>query len=125
MRKFQILDINGNPVLITDLDKEVCEITGNEVNKEWYCPLGRKEDYDSVLRFTIECPNWYDSIGWLIADKKMTLKGVLEYLAEGMSEFLGKVDESGNIITLETIYPYHCKVINYWIEKGYTAISLD
>ena len=37
----------------------------------------------------------------------------------------GKRGEDSEVITLETIYPYHCKVINSWITKGYTAVSLD
>lgn len=125
MRSFQILDQNGNPIPINTLDAEVCELTGNEINPKWYCPLGRREDFKSRMEFITFAPNWFDSIGWRIAAHQLSLQGVLDDLAEGMKKYIGQTDEDGVKITLEYIYPYHCKVINTWIQKGYTAVSLD
>jgi hypothetical protein len=38
-----------------------------------------------------------------------------------MKDFIGQTDEDGSVITLEVIYPYHTKLLNYWINAGYTA----
>ena len=125
MNAFQILDNQGKPIPINTLDKEVCEIIGNEVDPKYYCDLGRRSDYPEGMQGEIEylrrTINWYDSIGWLIASEGLSFEGILQHYADGMKEFIGKVDEDGTVITLERIYPYHCMVLNTFINKGYTA----
>lgn len=121
MNAFQILDANGKAISINSLDKEVCELVGVDVDKKHYCKLGKREDYDSNWDYISKTSNWFDTIGWLIASKGLSLQGILDYYADSMKDFIGKKDEDGNIITLEVIYPYHTKVLNAWINKGYQA----
>jgi hypothetical protein len=121
MNAFQILDNNNNPISINQLDKEVCEMVGNEIHSKNYCLLGKREDYKSNWDYISSCSNWYDTIGWLIADTGKSLQDILVYYADIMKDFIGEVDENGNIITLEVIYPYHTKVLNTWVKKGYQA----
>lgn len=121
MNAFQILDAAGNPISINALDKEVCDIVGVEPDKKWYCKLGKREDYKSEWDYISRASNWYDTIGWMIASENKSFHDILAYYADGMKDFIGKIDENGVVITLEYIYPYHTKVLNAWIEKGYTA----
>lgn len=117
MNAFMILDKNNNPIPIKELDREVCELVGNEIDPKYYCTLGKREDFKSEWEY-ITCSNWYDTIGWMIAKGK-NFQEILDYYAEGMKDFIGKTDENGETITLEYIYPYHTKVLNTWIKKGY------
>ena len=119
MNAFQILDKDNNPISINTLDLEVCNITGNEQDSKWYCPLGNRKDYDSERKFLRYANNWYDTIGWMIAANNKSFQDILDYYADTMKEFIGQPDEDGSIITLEVIYPYHTKLLNSWIEKGY------
>lgn len=120
MNSFQILDNQGNAIDINQLDKEVCELMGVEQHKKWYCTLGKREDHPSRWEFLLRTSNWYDTIGWMIAEGK-SFEDILAYYADVMKDFIGKEDETGNILTLETIYPYHTLVLNTWISKGYKA----
>lgn len=125
MNGFQILDKEGNDILIKELDRQVCELTDNEVDLKYYCLLGNRKDYPEghsgnweYLRCT---SNWYDTIGWMIASEGKSLNDIIDYYTDIMKDFLGQKDEHGNIITIEMIYPYHMKVLNHWIGLGYTA----
>lgn len=118
---FQILDKDGNPISINNLDKEVCEIVGNEQDKKYYCTLGRREDYKDEFDYITKTTNWYDSIGWMIAFEGKTFQQIIEYYTNAMKEFIGKEDSTGQMITIEMIYPYHMKVLNNWIDKGYAT----
>lgn len=125
MNAFQILDKDNNAIKINDLDREVCELTGNEVDPKEYCRLGNRKDFPEGhkgnIDFIFNTYNWYDTIGWMIASEGKSLQDIIEYYKDVMKEFLGKVDENGEVITIEYIYPYHMKVLNSWINKGYTA----
>ncbi len=125
MNAFQILDKDNNPISIGQLDREVCELTGNEVDTKWYCTLGNRKDYPEGFKGDMEysrrTSNWYDTIGWMIASEAKSLQDIIDYYADVMKEFIGQTDDDGSIITLEKIYPYHLKVLNTWINKGYQA----
>lgn len=125
MNAFQILDKDNNPVSIGQLDREVCELTGNEVHPKHYCTLGNRKDYPEGFKGEMEyhrrTSNWYDTIGWMIAYEAKSLQDIIDYYADVMKEFIGQTDDDGSIITLEKIYPYHLKVLNTWINKGYQA----
>jgi len=121
MNAFQILDNQGNPVSIGQLDREVCELTGNEIDPKYYCKLGNIKDHESEMKFVFNTSNWYDTIGWMIASENKSLQDILDYYADIMKEYIGKIDEDGTVITLELIYPYHTLVLNTWINKGYIA----
>jgi len=119
MNAFQILDKYNNPVPINQLDKEVCNLIGVESNPKYYCQLGKREDHKTEWDFLCKTSNWYDTIGWMIADTGRSFEEILEYYTESFKEFIDQVDENGVTITLEYIIPYHTKVIHYWMEKGY------
>ena len=71
------------------------------------------------MDFIFSTHNWYDTIGWMIASMGYTLQELRDYYETPFKSILGKIDDNGDIITLEKIYPYHMKVIDFWIEKGY------
>ena len=119
MTTFQILDKDGRPIPIGTLDKEVCILTGNEEDKRYYCRLGNRKDHKTEMDFIFSTHNWYDTIGWMIASMGYTLQELRDYYETPFKSILGKIDDNGDIITLEKIYPYHMKVIDFWIEKGY------
>jgi hypothetical protein len=121
MNAFQILDKENNPISIGTLDKEVCDLMGVEPDKKWYCTLGRREDHKTEWDYLTKTSNWYDTIGWMIASENKSFQDILDYYAEPMQKFIGEKDETGTVITLEYIYPYHTKVLNSWINKGYIA----
>lgn len=120
MNAFQILDKENQPIEINELDKQVCELVGNEQDKKYYCLLGKREDYESDWAYISNTSNWYDTIGWMIAEGK-SFQDIIEYYKDIMKEYIGKTDKDGTIITIEYIYPYHIKVLNHWIDSGYTA----
>jgi hypothetical protein len=121
MNAFQILDNQGNPLTMEQIDMEVCELTGNEVDPKHYCKLGNIKDFKSRREFAFNTYNWYDTIGWMIAADNKSFQDILDYYADSMKEFIGQKTEDGIEITLEYIYPYHTKVLNSWISKGYQA----
>lgn len=122
---FEIHDKDGKAININDLDREVCEIVGNEYDNKHYCLLGRREDHDSDFHFFSRTYNWFDTIGWMIASEGKTFEQIIEYYTEPMKEFLGQVAEDGTIVTIDYIYPYHMKLLRTWIAKGYQPKSVD
>lgn len=121
MNAFQILDQDNNPISMGKLDRQVCELTGNEVDTKHYCKLGNIKDHDSEMKFVFNTSNWYDTIGWMIASENKSFQDILDYYAGIMKDYIGKVDENGVTLTLEIIYPYHTLLLNTWINKGYKA----
>lgn len=120
MNAFQILDKDNNPISIGELDRQVCELTGNEQDKKYYCNLAKNSELKTFKeKFSVS--NWYDTIGWMIASENKSLQDILDYYADVMKEYIGKIDEDGTVLTLEYIYPYHTLVLNTWINKGYKA----
>lgn len=57
----------------------------------------------------------------MIASEGKSLQDILDYYTDIMKEYIGQKDENGVTITLEYIYPYHTKLLNSWINKGYMA----
>lgn len=108
MNAFQILDKDGIAIPLSILDKEVCDLKGIEPDPKWYCDLEASA-----------MSSWYDTIGWLIASENKSFEDIIEYFTEPMRKYIGQVD-NGKVITLETIYPIRIKLLNMWIEKGYT-----
>jgi hypothetical protein len=121
----QVLNKEGIPISMNALDAEVCEIVGVAIDDNCYCRLGRRDEFpdsfEGEMDYLRSASNWYDTIGCMIARENKSFQDVLEYYADAMKDFIGKKDNKGNVITLETIYPYHTKVLNTWIEKGYVA----
>ena len=57
MNAFQILDNQGNPLTMEQIDMEVCELTGNEVDPKHYCKLGNIKDFKSRREFAFNTYN--------------------------------------------------------------------
>ena len=124
MNSFQILSPDNEPIPINVLDKEVCATLGIEVDNKKYCKLGKREDYPKGIKgeqkYLYNCPNWYDTIGRMIAEG-YSLQGIIDYYTEIMKEYIGQKYEDGTIITIDSIYPHHIKLLKSWISKGYVA----
>ena len=97
----------------------MCEIVGVEFDKKEYCRLGREEQFKSHIDFLFGTSNWYDTIGWLIASENKSFEEILDYYREPMEKYIGQDDGKGGLMTFESIYPFHTKVIYSWMEKGY------
>lgn len=123
MNAFQILNSQGQAIPINQLDQEICDLIGNPIDPKHYCLLGKREDYPDTpsgeWKYLTSCPNWYDTIGWMIASENKSFEEILDFYAEPMKKFIGQKDSNGVEITLEYIYPYHTKVLNTFIQKGY------
>ena len=122
MSAFQILDASGEAISMGALDREVCELWEVPVDPKYYAkpyprehyPVGWKGEWDYSGQ-----PNWYDTIGWMIASENKSFQDILDYYADVMKEFIGRQDENGVTITLEYIYPKQTLLLNTWINKGY------
>lgn len=97
MNAFQILDKDNNPISIGQLDKEVCELTGNEIDPKHYCSLGNRKDYPEGFKGDMEyhgkTSNWYDTIGWMIAYEGKSLQDIIDYYTDIMKEFIGQIGD--------------------------------
>ena len=130
MRKFQILDREGTPIKLEELDSQVCNLQGKTRDPKYYCGFADPKEYPDGkenARWIADemTSNWYDTIGWLIAERQKSLPEIIDHYAEVMSDFIGKTDESGKKITLEDCYPYRITLLKDWINKGYVAKSLE
>lgn len=126
MNGFQILDKNNKAIPMNILDAEVAELWGfkPEVNTEYAKEYSRdhfEKGTKGCLKYYRQS-NWFDTIGWTIADEGLSLQGILDKYADDFSKYIGKKDsKTGEVITLETIYPKRVLLINTWIAKGYKA----
>lgn len=125
MNSYQILNKDGKPIAINVLDAEVCALLNVDVQVKHYCRLGKREDYPEGrkgdFQYFSRTSNWHDTLGWLIAAENKSLEDIIEYYTNILKEWIGKEDESGGIISVDLIYPYHMKVLRSWIAKGYTT----
>lgn len=138
---FQILDKEGKAIPINLLDKEVCELWGDEIDPKYYCKPYTQEE---ILQQVKEDPknkdkneeqlkclarwryvsqsNWYDQIGWVIHQYKFTTwEQIYEYFKSYWKDFL----EEHPQLTFEECDPKKVELINYWKEKGYTPKPVE
>lgn len=123
---FQILDKNNNPIAINQLDEEICKLLNIDITPKKYAVFRSRDEFSDDLRGQIEYDtqtNWYDSLGWMIATGK-NFQDIIEEYNNVFKDFLNKKDENGNVLTLEVIIPGKMKVLNYWINSGYTPKSI-
>ncbi len=111
--KFQILDAEGNPLSMGELNKEATEFFGVQYNEKQYAkPSPRSTD-------------WYNMIGYIIANYRY--KGNLVW-----SDLVGQIlciaafatdsfDELHNCIIA---YKPHIELCYHWKSKGYTPVCL-
>ena len=161
MNKFQILDKDANALTMGELDKEAAEFWGKEVHPKHYAnpfPEKRASEDASLsekMRIKYEnamnnSSNWFDVIGWNIANQGTYTYGwhnvvytmVTEKLGECLvslrenepikiAEFVGDTEihlesswEEALYSTLNYYKPF-IDLINHWMAKGYMPVKVE
>lgn len=161
MNAFQILDKDAKALTMTELDKEAAEFWGKEVHPKHYAnPFPDKvadEGASFAERMKIEHENarnnglnWFDIIGWNIANQGNYTTGwrnvvhtmVVENLGEclvslnkdepiKLAEFVGDAEihlgdswEEELYSTLSYYKPF-VDLINHWMAKGYIPVKVE
>ena len=161
MNKFQILDKNGKTITMAELDKEAAEFWGKEIDSKHYAnPFPKKVAYEGASyseKIQIEhenalnnSSNWFDIIGWNIANQGNYTTGwqnvvhtmVTENLGECLislhkdepikiAEFVGDKEihlgDNWEIKLCSTLnyYKPFIDLINHWMAKGYTPVKIE
>lgn len=81
LNSFQILDKDGKPVGMETLDKQACVIWGKEFSKKGYAFPGEG-------RFAYS-GNWFDTLGWIIANQGNACGGWTNIIASMIAESIG------------------------------------
>lgn len=141
MNSFQILDKDGNAIPINTLDKEAADFWNKELDPKYYADPSKK-DTDRWLG-----ANWFDTIGWYIANQGNYTTGwanvVSSLVAEPLGQCLFKKQEDNTVkvakfvdckdgelhlescvekslfLSLCFFQPF-IDLINHWAGKGYT-----
>ena len=150
MNSLQILNANGQPLTIAELDKEAAAFWGKEVDPAHYANPFPKEKgaYTNALN---NARNWYDIIGWNIANipsknvnwytvvHAMTADSIracvmplyeeepieiAKFVEEGHNLHLEETCEQKLYTTLEFFRPF-IDLINHWMVKGYTPVKVE
>lgn len=161
MNAFRILDKNGKALTMAELDKEAAEFWNKEVHPKHYAnPFPEKKvskdtSYSEAVRIERENAlnntfNWFDVIGWNIANQGNYTSGwrnvVHTMVAENLGECLVRLNKDKPIelakfvgdeeIHLEssweeelyatlTYYKPFVDLINHWMAKGYMPVKVE
>ena len=161
MNAFKILDKNGKALTMGELDKEAAEFWGKEVHPKHYAnPFPDKATDEGAslskkIRIESEnalnnASNWFDVIGWNIANQgKYTFswRNVAHtMLAENLGECLINLYEDEQIKIAEFVggrelhladsweiklfhalnyYKPFVDLINHWMAKGYIPVKVE
>lgn len=120
---FQILNKDGEAIQIKQIDAEIAELFGVEVDVKWYAS---PPPYDDSLKAKFDRQNWFDKIGWMIHyDKLTTWDQILEKYLSAFQEIFDKLgytteEEKRNDLT-ENLHDakYWFLLIDTFKEKGY------
>ena len=149
MNTFKILNAEGKALTMEELDKDAAAFWGKEVDPEHYANPFPKEKgaYANALN---NAKNWYDIIGWNIANipsKNVSWYAVAhemtaEYIRScimpfydgepiEIAEFVGDNEthleescETSLFYTLNFYRPF-IDLINHWMAKGYTPVKIE
>lgn len=161
MNAFKILDKNGKALTMAELDKEAAEFWNKEVHPKHYAnPFPEKKvskdtSYSEAVRIEREnalnnTSNWFDIIGWNIANQGNYTSGwrnvVHTMVAENLGECLVRLNKDKPIelakfvgdkemhlsssweeelyATLNYYKPF-VDLINHWMAKGYTPVKVE
>ena len=161
MNKFQILNKEGKAITMAELDKEAAEFWGKEVHPKHYAnpfpdkKISKDTPYSEAVRIEREnamnnVSNWFDVIGWNIANQGTYTYGwhnvvytmVTEKLGEclvslrenepiELAEFVGDTEihlgnswEEELYSTLNYYKPF-VDLINHWMAKGYIPVKVE
>ena len=161
MNKFQILNKDGKALTMAELDKEAAEFWGKEAHPKHYAnPFPDKvasEDAPLSEKIRIEHENarnnglnWFDIIGWNIANQGNYTTGwrnvVHTMVVENLGECLVNLNKDAPIELAEFVgdkelhlgdsweiklfcalnyYKPFVNLINHWAAKGYTPIKIE
>ena len=161
MNKFEILDKNAKALTMAELDKEAAEFWGKEIDPKHYAnPFPKKvADEDAPLSEKMRIKyenarnnacNWFDVIGWNIANQgtytygwhnvvhTMVTENLVECLVSlrenepiKLAEFVGDTEihlESSWEKELYSIINYYkpfIDLINHWMAKGYMPVKVE
>ena len=158
MNKFEILNKDGKALTMAELDKEAAEFWGKEVHPKHYAnpfpdkKISKDASYSEAIRIEHEnarnnFSNWFDIIGWNIANQGNYTSGwqnvvhsmVTENLGEclvrlnkdkpiELAKFVGEHLESSIEIELYHTLNYYrpfVDLINHWAAKGYTPVKIE
>lgn len=137
MKSFRIVDKEGNIVPINQLDTEAAEFWGRKVHPTRYSSP-KPEGYDQMseleqLQHDLSA-NWFDMIGWNIANQGNHTTGwanvVYTMCVENLGRvFINKENSLQLILNAKTIaqlqylineyYKPYLDLINNWAYKGY------
>lgn len=115
MNSFQILDKEGKPIPIKDLDKQACDFWQQEVHTKWYAhPQKRREDEDEFSYISRQ-GNWFDIVGWNIANQGNECSGWANVVASMIAMSLGM-----KFIDTSEGYADRPVAVRYYQDKGKT-----
>jgi len=102
MNSFQILDKENNPVQLNELDKIAAEFWGKEVQKKSYASPYKKRKDESNFEFSFResAGNWFDVLGWAIANQGNYTSGwtnVIMYLTQDLHLKMFKDTKDGSV----------------------------
>ena len=138
MNSFQILDKENNPISINKLDEDAAKFWGIQPQRKEYAapPKDFPKGTSELEKYFYSNPNWYDTIGWQIAnqgDYTLGWNNVATTMFDcNLEGFVinHKNKEQVEILNNETLYaklqatikfyePY-IALINHWQSLGYT-----
>lgn len=124
---FQIRN-NDKPVDLKDLDKEACELFGEQQDPEWWAsPIKFKDPNNETLEEISrkQSSNWYDRIGYLIHQGADTWDKVKEKYLEPYVAIVKKYEGTPNYNVVKKAIMDEAPVkqlvdlIELWRSKGY------
>lgn len=137
MNMFQILDKDGKAIDINALDQEACILWGTKLDKKSYAsPYDKSGVYDKYMSgeytygsikvggetsFYAARENWFDQIGWRIAQGNTAWTG----LKDDLLEVYKKYDIPEEDIKADPRVWGFIELIDLWESKGYVAVSMD
>lgn len=154
MNSFQILNAEGKALTMTELDKEAAEFWGKEIDSKHYANPFPKVEGNSFSAISAnalnDAHNWFDIIGWNIANQGNYTTGwqnvvhtmVTENLGEclvrlnkdkpiELAEFVGDTEMhledswEEELYSTLTYYKPFVALINHWMAKGYTPVKVE
>jgi hypothetical protein len=127
MNAFQILDENNKPISIGNLDRQACELWNKEIHEKQYAYPQHKpesfptDEYKSSWDFYSSLTNWYDKIGWIIADKECEdWDKLIEIIMEPFLK-IENITESDILEIRNEWVPIagYIKLIEFWKSQNY------
>lgn len=112
---FQILNNDKKPINIYELDKEACQLWGQEYDKKWYArPYVRDTYPDDSQGYAWYCmqSNWFDQIGYIIHRYNCnTWTAVRRELINGLEKY--------DALMQYLIRDKYLQLVEHWEAKGY------